>query len=200
MSISGEQSETKPIKHGVPQGSVLGPLLFIVYINDIYLSIKNSNTFLFADDTQLLHINKSLKSLTKKVNMDLKLLHCWLCANKISLNSNKTEFILFRHKRKPLNFDVKLKLNGDRLYPMKSIKFLGVLIDENLNWCKHSETVATKLRRANGALSKLRHYVPSSIILSIYYAIFHSHMSYASQVWVKENRSRIESFHFRKLP
>ena len=93
------------------------------------------------------------------------------------------EFILFHHKRKVLNYDVKLKIYGKRLYRSSVIKYLGVFIDESLTCWKQVEVVANKLRRANGALCKLRHYVSKNVILSVYYALFHSHMSYASQVW-----------------
>ena len=96
VSILGYESSTKPINHGVPQGSVLGPLLFLMYINDLQYAIKNSKVFHFADDTNLLNISDSPKNLQKLVNADLKILYHWLLANKISLNCDKTEIIFFR--------------------------------------------------------------------------------------------------------
>ena len=171
--------------HGVPQGSVLGPLLFLIYINDLHEAIPFSIVNLFADDTMLFNQNHSLKSLTNKTNIDLKCLCNWLNANLISLNSTKTEIILFRPKRNATNYDFKFKINGKRLYTSKVVKYLGVLIDENLNWRNHIESVSLKLKRANGALSKIRHYIPEDILLSIYYALFHSHMSYSSLVWAQ---------------
>ena len=190
VSVSGEKSLLKDISHGVPQGSVLGPLLFLLYINDLHNALNYSDVYLFADDTHILHINKSLDSLNKKLNIDLKLLCNWLNANKIALNSNKTELVLFKYRSRKLNYNLKLKLNGRRLYPRQSIKYLGVIIDENLNWCHHVNSLSIKLRRANGALSKLRHYVPLPILVSVYHAIFSSHMRYACQVW-GQNQSTI---------
>ena len=111
VSVSGFDSSPLPIIHGVPQGSVLGPLLFLIYINDLHSAIKSCLVHHFADDTNLLLFDKSLKSLQKKINIDLKLLCHWLNANKISLNSKKTEYLLFRNKKKVLNFNLKLKLN-----------------------------------------------------------------------------------------
>ena len=96
VSIAGANSEIRHILHGVPQGSVLGPLLFIIYINDIYLSILNSSTYLFADDTGILNSNDNPKHIEKQLNKDLNSLFKWLCANKISLNVTKTEVVLFK--------------------------------------------------------------------------------------------------------
>ena len=137
----------------------------------------------FADDTNLLLFDSSLKSLQKKVNIDLKLLNHWLNANKISLNAKKTEYILFRHKQKLVDFNLKIKLNGKKLYSSSYIKYLGIFLDENLNWKKHISILSSKLRRANGALAKLRHFVPTKTLTSVYYAIFNSHLSYGSQIW-----------------
>ena len=95
-TINGQNSNQNKITHGVPQGSVLGPLLFIIFINDLHKAVQHSNVHHFADDTNLLLINKSLKKIKKLVNHDLKLITHWLRANKISLNANKTEIVIFR--------------------------------------------------------------------------------------------------------
>ena len=127
-------------------------------------------------------LNRRL-SLCSKINADLRILTCWLNANKISLNSSKTEFILFRSRSKSLTFIPFLKLLGKRIYPSSSVKYLGVRIDEHLSWKPHIFETANKLRRANGALSKLRLYIPLKTLVGIYHAIFSSHMRYACQVW-----------------
>ena len=101
VSIGGETSDLSTTEHGVPQGSVLGPLLFLIYINDLHQCIKNSNTFHFADDTNLLYIPPKKmrnRNVVRKLNIDLKALNYWLMANKIALNSSKTELIIFRNK------------------------------------------------------------------------------------------------------
>ena len=112
ISINGFNSDYKTVKYGVPQGSVLGPLLFLIFINDLNIAIKNSETFHFADDTCLLNIKDSIKKINKVVNKDLKFLIQWLHANKISLNVAKTEVIIFRRKKKQLDFDLNLKICG----------------------------------------------------------------------------------------
>ena len=162
---------------------MLGPLLFLIYINDLHLAIQHSETFHFTDDTHLLHFAKTISSLCSKINADLRILTCWLNANKIFLNSSKREFILFRSRSKPLNFTPFLKLLGKRIYPNSSVKYLGTRIDQHLDWKSHISETSIKLRRANGALSKLRHYIPLKTLVNIYHAIFSSHMRYACQVW-----------------
>ena len=119
---------------GIPQRSVLGSLLFHLYINDLNLAIKHCKVHHFADDTNLLDTNNFIKKLNKLLNKDLKNLTNWLNANKISLNVDKTEMILFKPTKKPLNCQLKLKLNGKRLYQTSSVKYLGIKIDQYLNW------------------------------------------------------------------
>ncbi|XP_057298769.1 uncharacterized protein LOC130629535 [Hydractinia symbiolongicarpus] len=143
-------------------GSVLGPLLFLLYIDDLHNCIKSSETYHFADDTHLLKFSKSLESLCRGMNADLKRLVCWLNANKISLNSSKTEFLVFRSQSRRLEFLPFLIL-------CKSVKYLGVHVNEHLSWKYHVSSVATKLQRANGMLSKIRHYVPLKSLLNIYH-------------------------------
>ena len=143
----GFDSNISTITSGVPQGSVLGPLLFLIniYINDLNVAIKHCKVHHFADDTNLLNINKSPKHLNKFINIDLKNLTKWLNANKISLNVLKTEMVLFRPKRKSMDFTLKIKLNGKQLYDTNSVKYLGIRIDHKLNWKAHINDIALKL-------------------------------------------------------
>ena len=122
----------KIVKYGLPQGSVLGPLLFLIFINDLSIAIKNSETFHFADDTCLLNIKDSIKKINKVVNKDLYFLIQWLHANKISLDVAKTEVIIFRRKKKQLDFDLNLKICGKKLQASSYIKYLGMYLGEYL--------------------------------------------------------------------
>ena len=201
VAINGFESESKSLLHGVPQGSVLGPILFLIYINDLHRSIKHSITYHFADDTNLLHISNDYKTLQRKVNFDLFSLHKWLTANKISLNEAKTELIYFRKSGLAPNLNI--KLHGKTLIPTKVVKYLGIYLDEFLSGEAHCSELIKKLNRANGMLAKARHFVPELELKNIYHAIFSSHILYGSQIWtpklvsVNEKISRLQKTSMR---
>ena len=188
VSVNGKKSSLRQVLFGVPQGSVLGPLLFIIYINDLPNGLLFSEATLFADDTCLLYSNSSLKLIEKFMNIDLKRLFKWLCANKISLNVSKTEVLLFHDTHKNLNHNIRLKLNGKPLYFSESVKYLGVFLDNFLSWNIHFETLSLKLRKANGLISKLRHFAPLSVLLCFYNSFFDCHLRYACQIWAQNSK------------
>ena len=167
VSINGINSEVKPMLHGVPQGSVLGPLLFLIYINDLNRCIKFSTTRHFADDTNLLYVIDRSKlrnrNPVRKLNIDLKLLNQWLLANKISLNTTKTELIYFRGKRTPIP-NAKIKLNGVQLFATDHIKYVGITFDEHLTFQRHIKLLNAKLKRANNLIAISRHYVSKELL------------------------------------
>ena len=183
VSVSGIKSSSKPILHGVPQGSVLGPLLFLIYVNDLHEAIPFSLTNLFADDTMLFNQSKSLKSLAKMINIDLKCLNNWLNANMISLNSKNLSFFYSIHLVNHHRLNSKLRSMVEDYIPVTQSNILASSLILVLNWGPHIDSVCKKLSRANGMLSKIRNYVSRDVLLSLYYALFHSHLSYATNVW-----------------
>ena len=139
----------------------------------------------FADDTNLFHTSESVKNLNKLVNRDMKHLNNWLSANKIYLNVEKTELVIFKCPRKVLQDDIKIKLSGKRLYPSNSIKYIGIKIDRFLHWQDQVNSIAVKLNRANALLLKIRNYVNMKTLRNIYFAIFDSHLSYSCIFWAQ---------------
>ena len=190
-SINDANSTSEKVMYGVPQGSVLGPLLFIIFINDLHVSIKNSKVHHFAEDTNLLLINKSLKQINKLINHDLSFLVQWLRSNKISLNTSKTEILIFRPKGKSITKHLNFRISGEKISTSSTVNFLGVLLHENLQWQTHIDSLITKLSRAVGLLSKIRYYVPKYSLRTIYFSIFNSQMIYTCQVW-GQNEAKIK--------
>ena len=122
--------------YGILQSSVPGPLLFLIYVNDLNQAIKFCKVHHFADDTNLLYFSKSITKPNKYVNLDMRNLTDWLNAIKISLNVQKTELVLFKHQRKVIDSEVKIKLSRKRLYPTDSVKYLVLeLIKFELETC-----------------------------------------------------------------
>ena len=194
VSINGYKSNLAHVKCGVPQGCILVPLLFLIYINDLHVAINYSKVHHFAGDSNLLNFNNCVKSINKQVNYGPTSLSNWLKANKVSLNVGKTELVLFTSSEKQLDCDLKIKLNGKMLYETDSVRYLGIQIDKRLTWKQQINHVVLKLNNANAMLSKLRHVLDIKNLRSAYYAIFQSHLCCASLVWA-QNTNLVKRFH-----
>ena len=189
--IGSHISEKQNTLCGVPQGSVLGPLLFLVYVKDIYNASNKLEFFLFADDTNL----KSLE--TVMTNELLKVLN-WLTANKLSLNVKKTNYIIFYPYQKRLNYDVNIKILDSRvnkyfnLERKEYVKYLRVMIDNHLSWKYHINYVALKISRNIRIVSKLRHFVPPKTLYGIYNSLIFPYLSYGLVAWGQASKTHLD--------
>ena len=170
---------------GVPQGSVLGPLLFIIYINDIANSCALESV-LYADDAALLLADENLKRLKRTVNRELKLLDDWLIANKLTLNMAKTNYMLIANTNVLTAKDMKkfkLTIRKYTLHEVDHIKYLGVILDNKLNWSYHIAYLVTKLSQVAGMLYKVRDILPMKNRIMVYNSLAGSYLNYGIISW-----------------
>ena len=182
VTYNGTKSSKKSIKCGVPQGSILGPLLFLVYINDLSNVCKHTMAILFADDTNLFKKGKNIEIMQREVHEELQNIAVWLQVNKLSLHIKKTHFMLFCNKNvsRP---DIELCISGQAISETRKTKFLGVIIDNKLNWKDHIMYISGKIARGIGILTKARKLLNRETLVSIYYSFIYPHMTYCNRVW-----------------
>ena len=174
---------------GVPQGSILGPLLFLIYINDFNSCLNYSDSILFADDTSVFIKGKNLQSLFSKGNSELACIDKWLISNKLSVNVSKSKCILFHSKSTKVNLtNLNLFLRNTKIDQVSSLKFLGVYIDENLSWSPHLKYLHSKLRSCLSAVKRVRPFLNKKSLLALYYSLYNSHLQYCISNWCFQNK------------
>ena len=182
VCINNEFSTFKSIDLGVPQGSILGPFLFLVYINDLPLSL-NSVPILFADDTALCISENSSENLEIFTNQELKNINLWMVSNGLTLHPSKTQALSIApiiHKSSP---SLSLYLCSNIVNSTNTAKYLGILIDDQLSFKSHIHFLEKKLSRSVGIMAKLSYHLPPNALLTLYYSLVHVHLIYAPPVW-----------------
>ena len=171
------------ITTGVPQGSVLGPLFFVIHVNDIINCTGNSvKIIMFADDTNIFICSRSLDELYEKANEILLKLRRYIDANYLHINLKKLKYMCFRSKRsKPTRH--LLFYDNFELEQVDTIKFLGSIISDTLTWDEHIKHLIRKLSRISGSLYKLVKYIPKNMIRNIYFALVNSQLTYGISIW-----------------
>ena len=168
VHLNGVNSSTRNISCGVPQGSVLGPILFLLYINDLPNISDKLKFYLYADDTNIYFESKNLKLLERTMNKELDKLYEWLCINRLSLNISKTNFVIFCPPSKP-KVPITIKINKEAIDESQYVKYLGILIDSELSFKYHIVELKKKISRSIGVLYRLRPFVNTKILFILFY-------------------------------
>ena len=180
------------ITTGVPQGLVLGPLLFLLYINDIQYCSDLVSVILFADDTNVLYSHTCFKTLNEILQIEMKKITNWLNVNKLSLNTTKTKLILFRSRNKKSKHDLNISINEENIKQVKNITFLGIVIHEFLTWRDHIDLISKKIIKCAAIISRIRHFTNLNSLKLIYYALVYPYLTYGNLIWGNADKSHIQ--------
>ena len=189
-------SNKSQIKHGVPQGSILGPLLFLLYINDITNSSEKLEFVLYADDTTLFYTQSNVENLKENVEYELKKVTKWFRVNKLLVNYDKTHFVPFQNRCSNISDaldNIVLTIDCKSLNKCNHVTFLGIQIDKHLQWNDHFNYVKNKISKCVGILYKLKNCLPRSALLTLYNSLILPYLSYCLPVWGNSNQYKLNS-------
>ena len=189
VCINDQCSSTQNVYCGVPQGSLLGPLLFIIYINDIQNSSNILSFVLFADDSNVLLSHSDPNILINTLNIELDKLLQWIRANRLSINLQKTKCMLFSNSIDNLPHNI--KLDDTNIETVSSMKFLGLIIDNKLSWNVHIDSICRKISRNIGIINKVKFFLPTSSLLMLYSTLILPYINYGIVVWGNTHNSYI---------
>ena len=188
VNFNNSFSDTRSTFAGVPQGSILGPLLFLIMVNDLPSVLKHCKLTMYADDTTLYICGVDNGVLQSKIQEDLDRISVWLAKNKLSLNIDKTHFMILGTQQRIKAHDnginpISLKFNGSALSRVRSTKCLGVIIDENLLWHKHVDFLCKKVIASLSMLKRIRNFLDERDLLLLYNCLIQSQLDYCCEVW-----------------
>ena len=182
VTYNGAKSKLKVINCGVPQGSILGPLLFLIYINDLVSVCKSTMPIMFADDASLFASGTDIHVIEDTINKELSNISTWLKVNRLSLNVKKTHFMMFTNKRYSI-VKIEIKIDNEPIEETTKTKFLGVIIDNKLTWKDHIMYISGKISRGMGIIIKSRKLLYKQTLLNLYYSFIYPYFIYCNQVW-----------------
>ena len=185
--INGQISNPLTVINGIPQGSALGPLLFLIYIIDLPKCLEHATASMFADDTQIETSSNDVSVMKHELNHDLENVSTWLSANKLTLNKMKTEYMIIgsnkRLKHSQIDLEPHIRIGESRIDRVKTTKSLGLMIDESLIWNAQVDRITGKVNSGLGILRRLRDIVDYQTLIVIYLSIIQPHFDYCSQIW-----------------
>ena len=194
VTVNDCNSDTGTVQCGVPQGSVLGPLLFILFINDVTYASNKFSFFIYADDTNIVMSNRNLVQLITSLNTELSKISLWFKVNKLSLNIDKSSYVIFknRHSNRLYN-NIHISIDGNELSKVSYTKFLGVYLDECLTWQKHNSYVINIVSKYSGILFRLKRILPTTTLFSLYNTLVLPHLYYCNIIWSDPNNCCLNS-------
>ena len=183
VTVNAHSSLSLPVTCGVPQGSNLGSLLFLLYVNDLRNTSSLLTFHLLADDTNLYFSSKNLSHLEATLNHELKSVAKWMKCNRLALSISKTNFILFHSSKLKPSQSLRIKIDNVLIKQVNSTKYLGITFDSNLIWKSHIHELCLKLSKTVGVLSKVRHFLDNHILVMLYYSLIYLYLTYGVHVW-----------------
>ncbi len=189
-SINNIASTPKPVTVGVPQGSILGPLLFLIYINDLPQCLNHCKSILYADDTLLYYSAKTETELQDRINEDLNSLSKWLNTNLLTLNYEKTKFMIFAsEKQSTLVSNVDITIQNKKVLQESSFNYLGVTLSSDLTWNEHIENITTKINQRLGVLRRIKEYLDLNTRRVLYTSLVLRLFDYGDVIWGDKNNA-----------
>ena len=182
VSYNNHESSPKTVRCGVPQGSILGPLLFLIYVNDLSCVSNVLLDIMFADDTNLFLVERQFCNIETVMNAELSKINKWIQVNKLSLNISKTNFMLFKGK-KTVDAMPDIQMNDEKISCIDRSKFLGVIIDDKLSWIHHIDHICKKISKSIGILYKLQNFLDTKSLINMYYCFVYPYLQYCNEVW-----------------
>lgn len=166
------ESDLATVRCGVPQGTILGPLLFVIYVNDITAVSQRSSLILLADDTNIFFSDDDPDCLGNTVCTELRNYCNWFWVNKLSVNTSKTKFMVFNNSKCNNHHNINIYINSDKLDLVNKIKFLGVIIHSKLTWHEHIHYLSSHVAKGVGIIGRLKYILPRSVLRTLYLSTF----------------------------